>query len=971
MGQFPPDYPIACGYFWNTQHGIVGGIDGIFYTTNGGTTWQTSAVPSFSAYITSIYMKDTLAGWASLATLQPGTTVLWQTMDGGVTWKNVPGYVSGGKQPDGNGDSDDPSGITDISIAPTTGALILTSWGLHFTFPPEDATSITWDSTGLGVIGGFGDCYVSSNRGKTWKMTGNDPGWAFGIFPSSNWHTFFEVSYVLPWGTIYTSKDQGATWDSVYATGQLMTGDAEGAPGVCYVQSSSNGIYRTTDTGNTWVNIGGPSNVEITRFCVLGCNGATVIAFDDTGGVWLTQDGGDGTLSKAIQTLLIDTFPSVSQCSQSRMGVKLNISNSCQNSFSLTGYHLEDDTTHFSLDSLLPFPKSYGGGDYTDSFYVSFNPQTQPGTFTTKLHVTGTVFLSDSSFSYDTVILITATSTPSRPNIIASDSLLAFGAISTCNGTALASVTFKNGGCAPDTITNFTLSGTGFTGPNDTLPIIVLAGDSVKLEYRFVPPDSGVFTGQAQLNVVSMGLTENPVIDLSGQGVQGLGVLDVRSMGLQAGSFSFCTGDTTLTDTISNTGCDTLVISNIRFAGGSAFSLLSVSGDSLLLPGASRVFQFHFVPRTKGAQSATLTFHSQNIVNDAGHDTTITLAGIGLGGTKILTADTSLRDFGGLYACQSRDTTIVLSNPGCDTLRIDSGTVNNGTYSTNAIYPIILPPDSSVSVTIHLTADSAGMNGTLTFFSDANKGDSVVTIPLTASIIPPAHLVLALSPSDTATDGTLVKCYVLLEGQVPPGAISGMQFDITHNDDLLSFLNASGVTMTGTAGTPEAQVLHFAAGSQAGSPTYADTIGTITFRVYLSDSIFTPLSLSNVTFTNSLSLSDDCVASILDSGASFTYLYRCGEPIIQDAMENVTPFSIESIVPNPAGDEITIELSGSAQPVIEMYDALGRSVLTTPQPPPSIGVGVVLDVSEVPSGIYYLRFSSEGCVQTRRISVAR
>jgi hypothetical protein len=132
-----------------------------------------------------------------------------------------------------------------------------------------------------------------------------------------------------------------------------------------------------------------------------------------------------------------------------------------------------------------------------------------------------------------------------------------------------------------------------------------------------------------------------------------------------------------------------------------------------------------------------------------------------------------------------------------------------------------------------------------------------------------------------------------------------------------------------------------------------------------------------VTFTKSLSLSDDCVASILDSGASFTYLYRCGEPIIQDAMENVTPFAIESIVPNPAGDEIEIRVvAGDPASLfsIEMYDALGRSVLaqgTTPQPPPSIGGGVILDVSGMPSGIYYLRLSSNGYVQSRSVVVQK
>ncbi len=580
-------------------------------------------------------------------------------------------------------------------------------------------------------------------------------------------------------------------------------------------------------------------------------------------------------------------------------------------------------------------------------------------------------FYLGTTISFDTTLQIHVSAVPNQPELVASQSSLNFGTLALCSGFTPrdTSITFSNTGCATDTITSLTLTGAGFTGVHDSLPIVVLPDSSVTFPYRFSPPDSGMFIGQVNLNVVSMGLKETPSVSLSGQGVQGFGLLDVSSVGLQAGSFSFCAGDTTITDTISNTGCDTLVISNINFSGDTTFSLFSAPGDSLLLPGTSRVFQFTFAPRVKGAESAALTFHSRNIVNDPGHDTTITLAGLGLGGTKVFSADTSLRDFGALYACQSRDTTITLHNTGCDTLTIDSGHVTNGSYATNAVYPIILPPGDSSTVQVLLSMNPGNTNGMLEFFSDANEGTSMVTIPVTASIIPPAHLVLDLSPSDTSAAGSAVTCYVLLEGTVPANAISGLGFDITHNDDLLSYQNANGFTMTGSAGTVQLQVLQFTAGSQAGSATGVDTIGSISFRVYLTDSSSTPLTLSNVTFTNSLSLADNCVAGIVDSGASFTYLFSCGEPLIQDAMLGTLPFTITGIIPNPAQDEITVSVAGVGDHhavSIEMFDALGRGqdVRST-----SLQSGLTLDVSNVPSGIYFLRVSSGGYVQSRSVVV--
>ena len=104
---------------------------------------------------------------------------------------------------------------------------------------------------------------------------------------------------------------------------------------------------------------------------------------------------------------------------------------------------------------------------------------------------------------------------------------------------------------------------------------------------------------------------------------------------------------------------------------------------------------------------------------------------------------------------------------------------------------------------------------------------------------------------------------------------------------------------------------------------WADTIGSLTFQVYLTDSTETPLTLSNISFNNSLNLPNDCIASIDDASSGFTYTYQCGEQIIQDAMNSI-PFSITSIAPNPAQNEITITGTGMQSTTLELYDVLGR-----------------------------------------------
>jgi hypothetical protein len=72
---------------------------------------------------------------------------------------------------------------------------------------------------------------------------------------------------------------------------------------------------------------------------------------------------------------------------------------------------------------------------------------------------------------------------------------------------------------------------------------------------------------------------------------------------------------------------------------------------------------------------------------------------------------------------------------------------------------------------------------------------------------------------------------------------------------------------------------------------------------------------------------------------------------------------IKSITPNPATDEIRIELNIPGTPEVSVINALGTEVVRS--------AGERLDVSKLPSGTYYVRVSAAGDVQTKRVVIQR
>lgn len=311
----------SCGYFFNDKVGFIGGTESagwtgtrskILYTINGGKTWSTSILPGGNGKITSIFMVDSLLGYASADATNYS---LLKTTDGGIHWEDVTTNNSG----------------TSNCVYVTSKAIITTKWPQNteliggvstnngVTFSPvfygleihkSNGIDFLDDLNGVVTMGPENDqntpryTYYTSDGGISWRRGGLlEESW--GVYAdktSRSYYTLPEAQDPYRSDIVYRSVDNGRTWKILYnfpGNNMHFTGHITGVGKTIYVQSqnrTTDGLFRSDDGGVSWNAVGGPTNEFDTRFFVTGCRGEVVYAFDRNGGIYKTTDGGDGTL---------------------------------------------------------------------------------------------------------------------------------------------------------------------------------------------------------------------------------------------------------------------------------------------------------------------------------------------------------------------------------------------------------------------------------------------------------------------------------------------------------------------------------------------------------------------------------------------------------------------------------------------------------------------------------------------------
>jgi PKD repeat protein len=391
------------------------------------------------------------------------------------------------------------------------------------------------------------------------------------------------------------------------------------------------------------------------------------------------------------------------------------------------------------------------------------------------------------------------------------------------------------------------------------------------------------------------------------------------------------------------------------------YSLMSSSSpDITVTPTSARVpaddsvlLRIHITPSAAGITNAVLLLQ----LNEDRFGMAIGYTTAASGG---LTASQTAIDFGETNICEERDTVVRLTNNGCDTLTITEADIDKN-FNVGGSYPIKLAPGESIELSIVTVVDTVGkprlLTGTLTITSTADN--IIQPIALSRSLVYPTRLRLEAVNEASGKQGDIVKFRIILEGDVP-ATMTALHFDFLHNNDLLSFEGLSGdnLAITSTTGN-ESQVQRFT----LSTVTAAGILGELTFKAFLAVAEQSTLAFDNITFeAKGVTFAPECIAVISDTGSRFNFVYTCGDNIIRDRMNGTR--LIKSITPNPAQDEIRLELAdGLGNAEITIVDMLGKEVLHT--------TSDRIDIRTLPSGAYYLRVSASGASQTKRIVIKR
>lgn len=322
---------------------------------------------------------------------------------------------------------------------------------------------------------------------------------------------------------------------------------------------------------------------------------------------------------------------------------------------------------------------------------------------------------------FSAILFLTSTAFAGSGQITPNPSNVNFGSVAV--GTAKTQViTLTNSGGTKVSITQTSLSGTGFTFSGLTYPVTLAGGQSVSGQLTFAPPSSGTDSGVVSIsfNVLSgrghgLGVTNTVKLPVSGTGMTS-GQLMPSPSSLAFGNVQVGSSQT-ITETLTNSGGSSVTISAAS-ASGTGFTASGLTLPATVSAGQSVSFSVTFTPASGNAVSGNLAITS-NASNSA---LSVPLAGTGVTPGQLAATPTSL-SFGNVTTGGSSSLSEKLTNTGGSSLTISQITPSGAGFSfTGITLPVTLAAAQSVTFNASFAPQTAGsVTGSLAIASNGSN----------------------------------------------------------------------------------------------------------------------------------------------------------------------------------------------------------------------------------------------------------
>ncbi len=509
--------------------------------------------------------------------------------------------------------------------------------------------------------------------------------------------------------------------------------------------------------------------------------------------------------------------------------------------------------------------------------------------------------------------------------------------------------TLTNSGGTSVTVSQATITGTGFSLTGLSLPLTLGAGQSTSFSVAFAPQTGGSAAG----NIAIVSNASNPTLSvtLSGSGVAP-GSLAASSSSLSFGSVQVGKSQS-MQETLTNSGGSSVTVNQATLTG-TGFSMSGMSLPLTLAAGQSTSFSVAFAP-----QSAASATGSISVASSASNSTlAVSLSGSGVAPGS-LTASQSSLSFGSVQVTNSQSLQETVTNSGGSSATISQVNVSGTGFSVSGLsLPLTLAAGQSASFTVAFSPQAGGsVSGNISVLSNASN--ATLAVSLSGTGVTPG--VLAVTSSSLSFGSVKVSATQTLSETVSnsggssltisQATLSGSGFAITGLTLPLTLAPGQSFTF-GTAFTPTAagnasSTLSIASNASNTALTVSLTgTGTISGQLTVSPA---SLSFGSVVVGQSSSLP----ASLSASGASVT---------ISSAMFGTSEFTLSGVsfpLTLAAGQSVSFQVvftpqsSGAASDSASFVsnaantpsESLGGSGATPPQHSVSLSWNEASDVA--------------------------